>query len=356
MLGKSAGTGALGLSALLALSCAHMVSQDAATGPDGKTKGARPISLENGEGKSVGIVTYPGGDRVDWKVLELPDKATGDIDFELRWTPPRRGLQLAFDVFDQWGQPIVTSKKTGKKKHGRVRTATVEKAKGKYLVRVYAVGRGDAGKYTLTVNFHESADTKIDWAKVDIPDPPRLAAIPEDPFTCDDTNFDPKRLECKSYCPASPPPNWVGCKGKCPEPPDPNNKACWDRVCPTPPTTESRMCMSNPKKYFPPCPDPNNPDLDNPNCPRSRSPVTTRVVNIAVQGSDVLVTIPIGSEKGVTTDWKGQILRGSSDTPLDGGEVVIVRVTNKASLGKVHLTADQINANQKIKLIPPAVR
>jgi hypothetical protein len=58
----------------------------------------------------------------------------------------------------------------------------------------------------------------------------------------------------------------------------------------------------------------------------------------------------------VTTDWRGQILRGSSDTPLDGGEVAIVRVTNKASLGKVHLTADQINSNQKIKLIPPAVK
>ncbi|HEX7842305.1 MAG TPA: hypothetical protein VF469_32760, partial [Kofleriaceae bacterium] len=86
----------------LALSCAHNVAQDAATGADGKEKGAKPITLENGEGKAGGIVTYPGGDRVDWKLIELPDKQHGKLDIQLAWTPPRPGLQLAFDVFDEW--------------------------------------------------------------------------------------------------------------------------------------------------------------------------------------------------------------------------------------------------------------
>ena len=65
MLGKSVGGVAVGLAAVLALSCARNVAQDAATGPDGKIKGARNITLENGEGKAQGIVTYPGGDRIE---------------------------------------------------------------------------------------------------------------------------------------------------------------------------------------------------------------------------------------------------------------------------------------------------
>ena len=48
--------------------CAHNVGQDDHTGADGKEKGAKTITLENGEGKAKGIVTYPGGDRVDWKL------------------------------------------------------------------------------------------------------------------------------------------------------------------------------------------------------------------------------------------------------------------------------------------------
>ena len=64
MLGKSGGA-AMGLAILLlALSCAHNVPQDKRTGSDGKNKGAKSLTLENGEARTTGIVTYPGGDRV----------------------------------------------------------------------------------------------------------------------------------------------------------------------------------------------------------------------------------------------------------------------------------------------------
>ena len=67
MLGKSGGA-VLGLAILLVLSCAHNVPQDKATGTDGRNKGAKPLTFDNGEAKATGIVTYPGGDRVDWKL------------------------------------------------------------------------------------------------------------------------------------------------------------------------------------------------------------------------------------------------------------------------------------------------
>src|SRR5690349_863178 len=155
MLGNLVGSsGVLAALLVLASSCAHNVLQDSNTGADGKEKGAKPLTLENGEGKAGGIVTYPGGDRVDWKLVDLPDKQRGTLDIQLAWTPPRPGLQLAFDVFDEWNRPVVQSEKTSKKRSkGRTRSATVDDARGKYLVRVYAVGRGDAGKYRLTVDF-----------------------------------------------------------------------------------------------------------------------------------------------------------------------------------------------------------
>src|SRR4051812_31341633 len=99
-----------------ALSCAHNVPQDSATGNDGRIKGAKAITLDNGEGKATGIVTCPGGDRVDWKMVEIPDKKRGTLDIKLSWTPPRPGLQVAFEVFDEWNTVVFSSKKSGKKK------------------------------------------------------------------------------------------------------------------------------------------------------------------------------------------------------------------------------------------------
>ena len=352
MLGKTAGGTALGLAVALLCSCARNVAQDASTGPDGKIKGAKNINLENGEGKAMGVVTYPGGDRIDWKEVDLPDKTVGTLDFKLQWTPPRPGLQLAFDVFDEWNTPIVTSKGIGKRKsRGRVRTATVENAKGKYFIRVYAPSRSDAGKYKLTVDFKEgSGPMTVDWTKVEIPDPPKLAALPEVIEPCDDTNFDPKKNECKTFCPqVNAPPGWPACRGKCPDPPDPNNQACWDKVCPNPPTSKAKACkLSN----FPPC-DPAAKDPDNPKCNIKASPVVGRIIGNQVQGSEVLITIGVGSEKGVAKGWTGHVLRGDGDAALDGGEVTVIRVDKRATLGKVHLNIDQLEANGRVKLSPP---
>jgi hypothetical protein len=350
MLGKSAGGAALGLAFALLCSCARNVAQDAATGPDGHVKGARPITIDNGEGKAQGIVTYPGGDRIDWKEVDLPEKTVGTLDFKLQWTPPRPGLQLAFDVFDEWNTPIVTSKGGKRRSRGRVRTATIEHAAGKYFVRIYAPSRTDAGKYKLTVDFAPSTDSTVDWTKVDVAEPPKLPGLPEVVEPCDDTNFDPKKNECKTFCPqVNAPPGWPACRGKCPDPPDPNNQACWDKVCPNPPTKRAKACKLS---QFPPC-DPTAPDQDNPKCDIKAAPVVGRIIGNQVQGSEVVITIAVGSEKGVAMGWKGQVLRGSSDTPLDGGEVKIIRVDKRATLGKVHLNIDQLEANGSVKLSPP---
>jgi hypothetical protein len=350
MLGKSAGGVAVGLAVALAMSCARNVPQDAATGNDGKIKGAKNITLENGEGKANGIVTYPGGDRIDWKEVDVPEKAVGTLDFKLQWTPPRPGLQLAFDVFDEYNTPIVTSKGSGKRKsRSRIRTATIENAKGKYFIRIYAPGRGDAGKYKMTVDFKEgSGPTTVDWTKVEIPDPPKLPAMPEVVEPCDDTNFDPKKPECRNFCPTlNPPKGWPACKGHCPDPPDPTNEACWDKVCPTPPTKRAKACKIS---AFPPC-DMSAPDPDNPKCDIKPEPKTARIIGNQVSGSNVVITMAIGSDSpGFSDKWTCKVMQGAS--PLAGGEIHLVRVDKKATLGSVKLTLDQLES-ATVRCTPP---
>jgi hypothetical protein len=307
-------------SALALIGCANNVPQDRSTGPDGKVKGAKPIEMENGEGKSEGIVTYPGGDRVDWKLVELPEGKKGQLDLSMKWQTPRPGLQLGFDVFDQWGHDVSNAK--GSKSKGRVRSARVPEAKGKYFVRVYAKGRGDAGAYKLYVAFKEDAVVKpVDLG--DIPEPPRLPAVPGP--TC--PTFDAKDPDCRSVCPMpdgfGAPPNW---------------KACVD------------MKIYPPGSTLPPPPPP--PPVPPPPPP---PPIKARVIGVKVQGDAVIVTISAGSSQKVDKSWSARVLRGDTKEPMIGAHVEIFRVDEKMTFARVTgLTVDLVNANPFIVLQAPA--
>jgi hypothetical protein len=354
MLGNSVGPRGCLIGLVILAACAHNVPQESNSGNDGKQKGAKTVTLENGEGKASGIVTYPGGDRVDWKLIELPDKQRGTMSIKLAWAAPRPGLQLAFDVFDEWNQPIVQSQKTSKKRSaGRTRSAEVDGAKGKYFVRVYAVGRGDAGRYRMSVEFKEkTGGPSFDPLKLEIPDPPKLAAVPEPEVPCDEFQFDAKNPACKNVCPQTgAPPGWPPCKDKCPNPPDVNVAACLGIMeCPNPPDRRVKKC----KPVFPACKDPKNPDPANPNCDNIKvPPVVARIIGNAVSGQDVIITIGAGSNSGVQKDWTATVLRGDTNQPLAGGEVTVIRVDKAVTVGKVRLTMDQLAANSRVRLAAP---
>jgi len=356
MLGKSVGHRAfcIVLGNFMLLACAHNVSQDKATAADGKVKGAKELQFENGEAVSRGIVTYPGGDRVDWKMLEVPDKKAGDLDFRLTWNPPRPGLQLGFDVFDEWNTPVVSSKKGKKSKRSRSRSASLKGARGKYFVRIYAVERGDAGKYKLTVEFKEAvAGLIFDPLKLDIPEPPKLADVPGPEATCDEFTFDMKNPACKFVCPsAGAPPGWPACKGKCPTPPTVDEPACHATMpCPKgQPDERIKACKIS---DWPPCLNKADPDLSNPRCREKAKPVIGRALKNDVSGSGVAVVVGVGSSSGVTKEWKAQVLRGDGDQPFPNGDGKVIRVDKNSTTVIVGLTTDQVSANPRVKLSPP---
>lgn len=335
----------LGLVVVFA-ACAHTVPQDSATGPDGKVKGAVPIKLDNGEGIASGIVTYPGGDRVDWRSIELPAGKAGTLDVAMTYNTPRPGLRVSFDLFDQYNTPVTIQRAAAR--HSR--EAKIDHAKGTYFIRVFAPHRGDAGTYKLKASFEE--DPPPIQVNVSVSDPPKLPAVPAVVEEC--LVFDAHNPECGSACPEDAPTNWKGCPKTLCRTPDVNNPACLrSMACPTPPDRRVDACMvkSQLTKIWPACNqaarDPNNPRCD------VLDPIAARVISVEQFGDDVLITIGAGSSQNIDKAWRVTVLQGNSDQPLAGGTATIVRLEKTRMTARVHLKREIVEANQNLRLTPP---
>jgi hypothetical protein len=330
------------------------VSQDENTGPDGWILGAKPIVLDQNEGAVRGTVTYPGGDRVDWKLVELPRGQTGVLDVDLHWRSPRPGLRIAVDAFDHDHLRVGDSTRVGRYR----RHLQVAGARGRVYLRVYAVRRSDAGRYRLSVHFTPDPGPD-DVSRIEIPLPPPLPDVPAEAWHCH--AFEPDRpfdwcrpVPCSADERRHRDPAKAPCEPEpCPSPPDVEIAACRDTMaCPSPPDRRVRACH----REFPICPPPGSPpDPSAPSdCqPRPMPPVVGRILQVEPMGSDVVITIGVGSDQGITTHWRGTILRGDTDQPLAGGDVVLVRVSKRVSIAKVHATVDVVRANQRVQLREP---
>lgn len=356
----SASTGFVVCIAALAVAlagCPKTVKQDAKTGEDGKSDGAVEVTLANNEGAARGIVTYPGGDRVDWKTFELPKDQVGTLTVKLSWIPPRPGLDLSVAVLNQWNHVVAETKPLPKRSRKKVKTLTVENAKGKYFLQVYAQKRSDAGKYTVTVQFASAqpVDT-FDWLKESIADPPKLAAVPPPPVECTPTTFDKKNPACASVCPSPPDMAWPPCAGTCPVPPDPAIPKCLETMpCPTPPDRKFKMCKPD---DFPPCKPSMTVDerKKNPNCDRYCPPdVIADITNKAPDGdTSSTLTIGAGRSDGVDKGWTGEIL-DDSDKGIKGSKFTVTVATNQASVAKVKLAAGAIPESSRVRLQAPCL-
>ena len=304
---------------VLCAACANNVPADRSTGVDGKPKGAKEVVLEDGVGKQRDIVTYPGGDRVDWKKITLPEKAKGTLDLTMTYTTPRPDLKVAFDVFDQWYRPI---KQTAAGR-GRAKSVTIDSAKGTYFVRVYAPRRTDAASYVLEASFHaDPPPPDGGMEKVPVADPPRLPTIPENDPGCL-IAYDKSNPECAKTCAPGSPAKHKGCE----KPGDP---------VPVPVVTE-------------PVPPP----------PPPAKPVIARIVNKEMQGDGtIIVTLGAGSEHGIGKEWtKGSLLKGDTKDPkakFPNGGITVLQVDRRTTRVRLRqgITSDILLQNDKVVLEP----
>ncbi len=332
----------LTLGAVVALAaCAKNVPQDARTGPDGKYKGARPVVLEPGtagaggelslEGESRGIVTYPGGDRVDWRLIELPADKRGSLQLELSWTAPRVGLDLSFDVYNEWGRRLDTARPRSQRRDRGKKKLTLPDARGKLYVEVYASNRGDAGKYRLQVRFDElivEAPEVFDPSKLDVPDPPRLAAIPE---SCTSLGYDASNPDCIQRPPSCTPttfnPANPRCAGVCPSPPDPALEAC-------------KAGAEKPPVEVPP---------EDTEVPRTEH--KGKIVNVSIVDGMTAIMIDVGDKHPVVQGWTGQIL-DSRGKPMSGGAFVVLTTRTRQVTSKTKLKSDTVSGKNVILRAP----
>jgi hypothetical protein len=310
--------------------CVRTVPQEGATGKDGRAKGAKPLKLENNEGRGKGIVTYPGGDRVDWRSIQLPEGKHGRLEVEIKWTPPRPGLDLAFEVYDEFFERVAQAKPSPGSGRRR-KSADVKKAEGKMYLMIYAPERGDAADYRIQVDFHPAADgVTLPPGKVAelIEDPPVLPALPEE----------------------APPPDCVKTPGApgCP-PPDcaktPGAPGC--------PPVGAVDCVKTPGA--PGCPPVVAVDCTkvprDPSCP-ALPPVTGgKITNAQNKTGGAIVTVNRGSSAGVDKGWKGQVV-DDKGKPIFGGDFICTKVTASECVGSVTLTRDQV-AGKKVVLQAP---
>ena len=350
MLGK---TIALAAAVALTASCVKNVKQDAHSGEDAKVGGAKALILDPqlNEAEGKGIVTYPGGDRVDWRSIELPAGKKGKVAIELSWKPPRPGLDLAFIVYDQYGQKIGSVKekkpsaeKKAKKKKKRLKKSTeIMPVAGTIFIEVYATNRGSAGAYKLNVKWEEmiveEGPKMPDPSQLQVPMPPKIAAVyPE----CDIMNIDPKNPDCKGKHPP------------CPEPPDPANPNCSGKSAKCDPNLLDPL-NPNCLPYYPDC-DPLKIDPKNPKCKGVEAPpaepIAAEITDTETSGTGTMITINVGSKDGVTKDWKGVII-DTSGKGIENGSFTIWKIKDHACYAKVKVSKSVVDKNPAVRLTPP---
>ena len=153
---------------LLLVGCAPHWNPTAHVGHDGTAEGARVVSvLRDGEvvrATTKGVITYRGGDRIDWLVFELPaldDCREYDARIVVTLKTPRPGLGVAMKVITATDEHRAAARK---KKRRELRFTS---APGVVSVAIYAPGADDAAEYTLEL---EAVPADVRGCPAEIPE------------------------------------------------------------------------------------------------------------------------------------------------------------------------------------------
>jgi hypothetical protein len=74
-----------------------------------------------------------------------------------------------------------------------------------------------------------------------------------------------------------------------------------------------------------------------------------RVLAVNITAGAVILTIAVGRRDGIDLHMHATLLAGDSDTPLENGDVELLRVEERITRGKVHLTTDQLRNVARVR-------
>jgi hypothetical protein len=349
--------------------CAGTMKPDANTGEDGRRDGAHRIKLkavkdpagnvsDRIEGVAKGVVTYPGGDRIDWRLIELPEGRSGELEVELKWKAPRPGLDLSFKVFDSEGTEL-EGESTRSKKRSRLnqKTAKLLDVAGEIFVKVYASDKGDAGDYRLRVAFVDK--TPFSWGPCVEAAPekenPHCAAIvarieqeqaekaarDAERKAEEAERLREERAEAKRRADELAEKDRLSKKEEA-------EKA---KMCPNPlrPDPLDPRC----REYLPPC-DLEAIDLENPLCfePGVEWPTTVKSVSKADGRTEIQINL--GALDGIKAKWTGYLV-DDLGIKVDKGDFVITRVYDKYSVAKLDAPEAKVKKSAKKVFVIPMI-
>jgi hypothetical protein len=329
----------VGLAASLAIGCGGApVKQNANTGDDGVVDGARTIKLnEDGEGRSEDTVSYPGGDRVDWKVFEITRK--GDVEVTLKWKSPRPNLDLSMNILDDtfnMVKRVAPGSGETPKKSARITDAEP----GLYYVQIYASERKDAGDYELDITFTPKREIQVSGLEP-LANPPRLPGIPGAAAAAGNTGAVDKSK------PKGDKANPCQAGEQCPPGSNFKRPACPDAE---PAPLEVPCPAINPA-----CPEAGLLAVGVPCPPKVVPPRAAKIIERSLSGQDIIITLDKGMNQGIAKGWTGVVFVGKSGTKqVAGSDFTIFKVTEDESYGKLRkVSMDDLGDNVRVELRAP---
>ncbi len=221
---------------------------------------AKRLELEEGEAEVDDIVSYPKRMRARWYAIDVPE--FGELALKLTYSSTalaeRRGLDLAFEVFDEGYTLLVRADRSEDDAGDESKSRTLyELDPGRYFVHVYLQRRLDAAEFTLSAKF---ASARKEYESNFPARVAYLPILPAVPATDDTPVAEPVRKKCE------------GCK-KTPEPP---------------------------------------PEVA----------VRARIAEATVSGAGTRIKINKGSSAGIQQGWKGSVITSGGARIPDGSFTV----------------------------------
>jgi len=124
------------------LLCGCKVRPDEKSGGDEERHKAKPLKVGESQSDSV---DYKGGDRTDWKVIELED--AGILTIEVAMDNPKANVSVF--LFDRYGKQIAKVVHTKDDQNPLIRLIADVSA-GRYFIRIQAVHESDKTGYSIS--------------------------------------------------------------------------------------------------------------------------------------------------------------------------------------------------------------